>query len=120
MIRAVAVFQLVVIFPAVLFLTSGLVGAGDPPQYELAHIAQRIGAWYLGWGLWAFGFVVILLPCVAFAAGGATLLRAWRGEHGTAPTLAALPAPLATLFIGWATLTSASIVAVVALHMLAN
>ena len=123
MTRTVAILQAATIFPAVLFLTSGLVGAGDPPQYELAHIAQRIGGWFVGLGLPMFGVLVILLPFVALVTGSAMLLRSWNGEPA-APmaraSLAAIPAPFSTLFVSWATLTSAGIIAVVGLHILAN
>ena len=123
MTRTVAIVQLAFILPAAVFLTSVLVGVGDQPQYELAHVAQRIVAWYSG-KQWTLEFLLILLPLVAFIAGCTALLRSWVGEPRPEPvmraSLAAIPAPLATLFVGWATLTSAGILAVVALHMLAN
>ena len=123
MTRAVAIAQLAFILPAALFLTSVLVSVGDPPQYELAHLAQRIVAWYSGkW--WTLEFLLILLPFVALVAGCTALLRGWSGELRHEPVtraaLATIPAPIATLFVGWATVTSASILGVVALHMLAN
>ena len=122
MTRAVAIGQLAFILPAALFLTSVLVSVGDPPQYELAHVAQRIVAWYSG-KPWTLEFLLILLPFVALVAGCTMLLRSWKGEP-PAPTmrlsLATIPAPVATLLVGWATLTSAGILGVVALHMLAN
>src|SRR5215467_839061 len=112
MTRAVAIVQVVFILPAALFLTSVLVGVGDPPQFELAHVAQRIVAWYSG-KAWTLEFLLILLPFVALVAGCTMLLRSWKGEPQPAPTmrlsLATIPAPVATLFVGWATLTSASI-----------
>ena len=122
MTRTVAIVQTALIFPAALFLTSVLVGVGDPPQYELAHVARRIVAWYAG-KRWTLELLLILLPLAALAAGGATLLQTWSGEpHAGTPrtSLAAMPAPIATLFVGWATLTSMGILAVVALHMMAN
>jgi hypothetical protein len=123
MTRTVAIVQVAFILPAALFLTSVLVGVGDQRQYELAHVAQRIVAWYSG-KRWTLEFLLILLPFVALIAGSAALLRSWVGEPRPEPvmraSLAAIPAPLATLFVGWATLTSAGILAVVALHMLAN
>jgi len=123
MTRAVAIVQVAFILPAAVFLTSVLVSVGDPPQYELAHLAQRIVAWYSG-KPWTLEFLLILLPLVALVAGCTMLLRSWKGDPQPAPpvrpALAAIPAPVATLFVGWATLTSASILGVVALHMLAN
>jgi hypothetical protein len=123
MTRAVAAIQTACILPAALFLTSALVGLGDPPQYELAHAAQRVVAWYSR-QQWTLEILLILLPFAALVAGCSMLLRSWKGETQAAtpvqPALAAIPAPVATLFVGWATLTSAGILGVVALHMLAN
>jgi hypothetical protein len=123
MTRTVAIVQLAFILPAAVFLTSVLVGVGDQPQYELAHVAKRIVAWYSG-KRWTLEFLLILLPLVALIAGCVALLRSWVGEPRPEPvmraSLAAIPAPLATLFVGWATLTSVGILGVVALHMLAN
>jgi len=122
--RLVAILQTVLILPAMLFLTSVLVGAGDPPQYELAHVARRVVAWYAG-RTWTLGLLLLLLPFVALVAGGATVLRGWQGDTETRPvapraSLAAIPAPLATLVVGWATFTSVGILGVVMLHMLSN
>jgi hypothetical protein len=99
-----------------------LVAAGDPPQYELAHMAQRIVTWYAGRG-WTLWLLLLALPC-AVAATGVTLLRSWYDDvvlpHATSPSSVTIPAPLATLVVAWATLTSAGIVVIVVLHMLAN
>ena len=94
--RLVAAMQLALILPAMLFLTAVLVGTGDPPQYEFAHIAQRIVLWYqVQWKLWV---LLLALPLAGLVAGCATLLRNWNGEaelpHSTRPSLATIPAPL--------------------------
>lgn len=121
--RSVAVLQAAFIFPAALFLTSVLVGVGDPPQYELAHVAQRFVASFSG-QRWTLEILLILLPFAALAAGFGTLMHNWNSDvqpvGGGRLSLSAIPAPVALLFVGWATLTSAAILAVVALHMLAN
>jgi hypothetical protein len=122
--RIVAALQTVLLLPAILFLTSVLVATGDPPQYGLAHAAHRIVEWYSE-RMWTLGLLLLLLPFSALVAGCAALLRDWQGNTGTrrgaarAP-LTAKPAPLATLIVGWATVTSAGILGVVVLHMLAN
>jgi len=107
-----------------LFLTSVLVGTGDPPQYGLAHAAHRIVAWYAV-RVWTLGLLLLLLPFGALVAGCAALLRDWpektETRTGAAPApLNAKPAPLAMLIVGWATVTSAGILGIVVLHMLAN
>jgi hypothetical protein len=121
--RAVAVMQLALICPAGLFLTAVLVGTGDPPQYDLALVAHRIGTWYTA-RTWTLPTLLLALPFAALGAGGATLLRSWRGDTAlprtARPSLATIPAPIATLFVAGLTFTSAGILAVVVLHMLAN
>ena len=121
--RGVAALQAAFIFPAALFLTSVIVGVGDPPQYELAHVAQRFVASFSA-QRWTLEVLLILMPLAALAAGVGTLMHAWTGDAQPAGearlSLSAIPAPVALLFVGWATLTSAAILAVVALHMLAN
>ena len=120
--RLVAATQVALIFPAVLFLTAVLVGTGDPPQYDLARIAQRIVMWYEGqWALW---LLLLALPFAVLVSGCATLRRCWHGDvelpQAARRSLAAIPAPLATLVVAWTTLTSAGILTIVVLHMLAN
>jgi hypothetical protein len=116
--RVVASLQTLLLLPAILFLTSVLVGTGDPPQYGLAYAAHRIVAWYAA-RMWTLGLLLLLLPFSALVAGCAALLRDWQGNAGTRP-LATKPAPRATLIVGWATVTSAGILGVVVMHMLAN
>jgi hypothetical protein len=122
--RLVAAIQLALIFPAALFMTAVFVGTGGPPQYDLAHVAQRLVMWYSArmWTLWllllAFPFAVLVTGCV-------TLLRNWNRDvelpHAARQTLATMiPAPLATFFVAGTTLTSAAILAIVVVHMLAN
>ena len=123
LIRAVAAMQLALLIPAALFLASVLVGAGHPPQYELAHAAQGLVVWYSArtWTLW---LLLLALPLAAIISGGATLLWTWNYDAELPPlvrqSLANIPAPVATLVVAGTTMTSAGILAVVALHMLAN
>jgi hypothetical protein len=121
--RVVAALQVALIFPAALFLTAVLVGAGDPPQYDLARIAQRIVIWYSG-RMWTLWFLLLALPLAVLVTGCATLRHSWNRDielpHAAQQSLAMIPAPLATLFVAGTTLTSAGILAVVVLHMLAN
>ncbi len=113
--RVLAVVQAALIGPAVVFLTAVLIGVGAPPQYELAHRVQRFVAWFSG-KRWTLQVLLILLPFAALMAGASMLLQMWNREPEVSPS----SAPIATLFVGWATLTSAGILTVVALHMLAN
>jgi hypothetical protein len=123
LIRAVAAMQLALIVPAALFLAAVLVGAGDTPQYELAHAARQLVGWYAGrtWTLW---LLLLALPFAVVISGATTLLWTWNYDAELPPlvrqSLANIPAPLATLVVAGTTMTSAGILAVVALHMLAN
>lgn len=122
-IRFVASLQAALVLPAALFMTAVLVGAGDPPQYDLARMARRLVLWYSQrtWTLW---LLLLALPLVALAGGCATLLRSWNRhdepQDASRPSLAMIPAPIATLFVAATTAISACIVAIVVLHMLAN
>ena len=121
--RVVAAMQLAVILPAALFMAAVLVGAGDAPQYDLARIAQRIVMWYSArmWTLWV---LLLALPFAVLVTGCATLLCRWNRDveppHAAQQSLPMIAAPLATLFVAGTTMTSAGILAIVVLHMLAN
>jgi hypothetical protein len=121
--RIVAAMQLAFIFPAALFMTAVLVAAGSAPQYDLARIAQRIVMWYSA-RMWTLWLLLLALPLAVLVTGCATLPRSWNRDvelpHTARQSLAMIPAPLATLFVAGTTLTSAGILAIVVLHMLAN
>ena len=112
--RLVAAFQVALIFPAALFLTTVLIAAGDqPPKYDLARFAQILVTWY-SIRAWTLLLLLLTMPFAALVAGGVTLLKS-AGRSFTA-----FSTPIATLVVGWATITSAGILGVVALHMAAN
>src|SRR5437660_5554596 len=78
--RAIAATEILLIFPAVLFMTSLFVRNLQPVQYEPAHTAQRIVMWYSERphvGLWV---LLIALPVAVLVTGGATLLRTWNDD----------------------------------------
>jgi len=122
--RAIAATELLLIFPAALFMTALFVRNLQPLQYEPAHTAERIVTWYAvrpRIGLWA---LLIVLPLAVLVTGCATLLRRWSAEvelrQATRQTLAAISAHLATLLVAGATLAAGGVLAIVALHMLAD
>ena len=117
--RAIALIQLLLVLPAALFLTSVLVAAGHSPQFELGNVAERIVVWFSA-RIWTFWLLLLGLPFAVFAAGFATLAHRWNHHAGPNFSLSMIPAPLATLLVGGLTLSSAGILAVVVLHMLAN
>ena len=121
--RIIAAMELVLIFPAVLFLTAVLARHLQPLQYEPAHTAQQIVAWYLvrHCTLW---ILLIGLPFAALLTGCVTLLRRSNGAteewQAAGQSSVAIHTHLPTRIIGAATLAAGLILAVVALHMLAN
>jgi len=120
--RFVAAMQLALIFPAALFMTAVLVGAGGAPQYDLARTAHRIVMWYSA-RMWTLWLLLLALPFAVLASGAVMLLHRWKRDvpHEARQSLATMiPAPLATLLVAGTTLTSAGILAIVVLHMLAN
>ena len=119
----IAVLELVLIFPAMLFMTALMVRNLRPLQYEPAHTAQRIVIWYSGhaWTLWV---LLLALPFAVLVTGCATLLRDWNRDvelpSSARQSLAVIRAHPATLFVAATTLTAAGILVIVVLHMLAN
>jgi hypothetical protein len=122
--HAIATLELLLIFPATLFMTSLFVRNLQPPQYEPARTAERIVAWYaarLHLGLWV---LLIALPMAVLGIGCATLVRSWGADaelrQSVRQTLALVRAHLATLLIAAATLTAGGILGIVALHMVSD
>ncbi len=122
--RAIAAVELVLIVPAILFMSSLLVRNIQPVEHEPARTAQRIVAWYAastGLGLWV---LLIALPFTALVAGGLTLLRVWEADgdlrQAVRQTGGAVRGNLATLLVAAATLAAAAIVAVVVVHMMSD
>lgn len=122
--RALAATEILLISPAVLFMTALVVRSLQPQQLEPAHTAQRIVDWYAvrpQLGLWV---LLIALPLTVLLSGGVTLLRSWRRDanlRAAVRQIAAVSrAHLATFLICLATLTSAAILVVVAAHVLAD
>jgi hypothetical protein len=121
--RIIAAAELVLIFPAALFMTAVVTRHLQPLQYELAHTAQQIVIWYSvrRWTLWV---LLIGLPFAALVSGCGTLLRNWHrapdSQEPARQSSAAIPTDLATRIIAAATLLAGAVLVVVAAHMLAN
>ena len=119
-----AITELLLIFPAALFMTALFVRNVQPPQFEPAHTAQQIVTWYAmrpRTGLWG---LLIALPLVVLVTGCATLVRRWSADPelrlAARHTRAALQPHLTTVLIAGATLSAGAILAVVALHVLTD
>jgi hypothetical protein len=121
--RAIAATELVLIFPAALFMIALLARRLQLLPYEPARIAERIVMWYAGRG-WTLWVLLIALPLAVLVIGGATLLRSWRDDtesrQAARQPSTAIHLHLATWIIAAATLAAGVILAVVAVHMLMN
>jgi hypothetical protein len=86
--RTLAAAQLLLIFPATLFMGALLVRQLSPLQQEPAYTAHRIIMWYAGrmWTLWV---LLITLPLVALVTGFLTLQRKWSDDAERPPGRAA-------------------------------
>jgi hypothetical protein len=122
--RVVAATELLLIFPAALFMAALFVRNLQPLQYEPARTAQRIVAWYSvrpHVGLWV---LLIAFPFAVFTSGCAALLRSWNHDaqlrQAAWQTLAAVRAHLATLVVAATTLAAGGVLAIVALHVLTD
>jgi hypothetical protein len=120
----IATTELLLVFPAALFMAALFLRNVQPQQYEPAHTAQQIVTWYAERpriGLWG---LLIALPLTVLVTGCATLLQRWSNEvelrQAARHTLSALEAHLATVMVAAATLTAGGILAIVALHVLTD
>ena len=121
--RLLATAELLLVFPAALFLTALLLRSLQPIQYEPAHTAEHLVLWYAGrmWSLWV---LLLALPFIALVTGCTFLLYNWKQDvvllNALKQSLGAVRAHLAVFFIAVATLAAAGILAIVVLHMAAN
>src|ERR1700687_22248 len=121
--RTLAAAQLLLLFPAILFMGALVVRQLSPLQDKPAHTAHRIVMWYAArvWTLWV---LLITLPLAVLVTGCITLLRSWSHvpelPHRVQQGLAAIHADRATLFVAMTTLTAGVVLAIVAIHMAAN
>ena len=122
--RTLATLELLLVFPAVLFMMSLVARSIQPQQYEPAHTAQRIVDWYASSphvGLW---ILLIAFPLVVLVLGSATLLGEWRKNtdlrNSALQALALVRAHFATLLIACTTATAFGILAIVAMHMITD
>ncbi|HEX4962557.1 MAG TPA: hypothetical protein VF173_17105 [Thermoanaerobaculia bacterium] len=122
--RTIAATELLLVFPAVLFMTSLFVRNLQPAPYEPAQSARRLVEWFSVRPHLGLQVFLMALPFAAFVLGGATVLRSWRSDEelrqAALRTLATVRAHLATLLIAGATLAAGCILAIVALHVMTD
>ena len=122
--RAIAATEVLLILPAMLFMTALFVRNLQPLQFEPARTAERIVTWYSERphvGLW---ILLMALPFSVLVGGCGTLLHSWKDEVGlreaVRQTLAIFRAHVLTLFVAAATLAAAGVLAIVAVHALSD
>ena len=121
--RIIAAVELVLIFPATLFMAALVLRNLQPLQYEPAHSAQQLVMWCAGrtWTLWV---LLLGLPFTVLVSGCVTLLHTWNRDIALRDTarqsLAMIRAHMASLFVAATTLAAGAILAIVVVHMLAN
>ncbi len=122
--RMIAAAEILLIFPAALFMTALFVRNLQPLQYQPARAAQSIVAWYAARphiGLWV---LLIALPLAVLITGLTALYRAWRKEpdlrDAARRTAIELKRHWATLVTAAATCAAGLILAIVALHVLTD
>ncbi|MFP5277977.1 MAG: hypothetical protein ACLGPM_12740 [Acidobacteriota bacterium] len=119
-----ATLEVLLIFPAALFMTALFVRNVQPQQFEPAHTAQRIVAWYAArthLGLWLF---LMAFPFAVLTMGGIALVQSWRTDselrRAALEGAAAIRRHFPVLMIALATAASAVILGIVALHAIAG
>ena len=122
--RAIAATELLLIFPAALFMTALFVRNLQPQPLEPAHTAQTIVMLYSSRphiGLWVF---LMALPFIVLMTGTLALVRNWTADaqlrQAARETVVAVRGHFATFLIACTTLASAVILAIVALHALSD
>ena len=122
--RSVAALELMLVFPAVLFMTALFTRNIQPQQFEPAHTAQLIVDWYAARthvGLWLF---LIGLPVAVLIIGATTLMREWHRDEdlrdAAHTVLLLIRAHIASLLIACTTITAMGILAIVFLHVITD
>jgi hypothetical protein len=119
--HTIAILQLLLIFPAALFMASLVVRNLGPMNYEPAHTAQQIVMWYAG-RMWTLRMLLFALPCVVLISGWAAL-RTWYRDTVQLGTHRSLPSSLPhwpVRLVSVTTVASAGILAIVGFHVLTH
>jgi hypothetical protein len=122
--RAITTIELLLISPAVLFMTALFMRNVQPQQYEPAHTAQQIVMWYAARQLTGLWLLLIALPVGVLVTGCAMVWRRWESDaelrKAARDLLTIARTHLATILTTGATVTAAGILGIVALHVLAD
>lgn len=120
----IATTELLLIFPAALFMAALFVKDIQPQQYEPARSAGRLVEWFSARPFLCLDIFLIALPFTVLVVGCVTVLRGWSKDSGlrqaALETLMVVRAHLATLLIACATVVAAGILTVVAVHVITD
>jgi hypothetical protein len=119
--RIIAFLQIVLIFPAALFMASLVARNLAPLEYEPAHTAQQIVMWYAG-RLWTLWVLLFALPCMVLVSGCVALRIRNRDteQHSTPRSLGSTHRHWLVRFVSVTTVASAGILAIVIFHALTH
>lgn len=122
--RMLATFELLLVFPATLFMAALFLRNLQPEPYEPAQSARRLVDWFSARPFLCLDIFLIAFPLVAFAIGCASVLRSWRHDaelrRAALEIWSVIRGQCAALLIAAATLIAGSILAIVAVHMIAD
>jgi cytochrome b561 len=122
--RSVATIELLLIFPASLFMLSLFFRNVQPAPYQPAQAARDIVNWFAARPHIGLQIFLIALPFTALVLGAVTTLRTWRNDPRLRQlalgTISTVRAYASFLLIAAATLLAGSILAIVALHVLTD
>ncbi len=117
--RAIAITELLLILPAVLFLVSIFMRSALQPT----GMAEAIVTWYSGrtWTLWV---LLLGLPLAVLVIGCATVASSWQDDEAmrraAGQTFAAARAHLAVVLVAAATAMAGGVLLIVVLHIAVN
>jgi hypothetical protein len=115
--RTLAVIELLLVFPAALFMIALFLR-------EVQPLAQtgRVVEWFSHHVVLGLYVALIAMPLAAFVVGCAIVLRSWRSDaefrRATLEIVTTVRAHVASLLIAGATLMAGGILAIVAMHMI--
>jgi hypothetical protein len=120
----IAVTELLLIFPAVLFMTALFVRNLQPTRYQPARSAQLIVQWFSARPNLGLSVLMIACPTAVLVIGAVTLRRSWRADRelrdAAHQAWTVLRRHWTPFIVAATTLAAAGILAIVALHVLSG
>ncbi|HLH56411.1 MAG TPA: hypothetical protein VKY92_22680 [Verrucomicrobiae bacterium] len=122
--RFIAIAELLLVSPALLFMCALFARNIQPTQYQPAKSAEHLVGWFAARPFLCLDIFLIAMPLSVLAVGCATLMRAWSKDasfrDATISMLTIMREHMATLLILAATILAAGVLAVVAVHVITD